>query len=72
MPEPRAFWFPQRVLRWESLSANGQVLTPRHDEPSVGFVPVYESIETVLSIYGPDCTPGCFTERVTEDHNEVP
>lgn len=62
--EPKRFIFPFKVMQWITLQTDdGKPLSAGKKMRSVGFIPVYESIEQMVADHGSEINSGTFQEE---------
>lgn len=68
MTEPTRFIFPLKVIKWATLQTeNGQKLKRSGKMKSIGFIPVYEDIQTMCDDHGHGEEYGTFERRDVDD-----
>jgi hypothetical protein len=64
MVEQKRFIFPLKVMQWSTLQAeNGQKLKPGGKMKAIGFIPVYEDIQSMCDDHGHNAEYGTFDRR---------
>ena len=68
MNEQKRFVFPLKVMKWSTLQTeNGQKLKPGGKMNAIGFIPVYEDIQSMCDDHGHDAEYGTFERRDVDD-----
>jgi len=63
-PDPKRFIFPFKVMQWKTLQTeDGKPLVAAKKMRSVGFIPVYESIQEMAADHGKNMKCGTFEEE---------